>query len=72
MACKKCGAAAQQEFPAEVSLNFPGLQRIHLSPVYAAQTLLVCLNCGYSELILPEPKLDQLRNGMAESRSQTA
>lgn len=72
MACKKCGAMAQQDFPGEVSVNFPGLQRVHLSPVYVSQTLSVCLDCGYSELIIPEPELHQLRDGMAASGSQTA
>jgi hypothetical protein len=70
MACKKCGAMSQQDFPGEVSINFPGVQRIHLSPVYVSQSILICLDCGFSELVVPKPVLAQLSQGMAAPGSQ--
>jgi hypothetical protein len=73
MACKKCASGAQQDFEGEVSVVFPGLQGLNLSPVYICQNMFVCLDCGFAELVIPGPELDQLRKGMTgSSRSQTA
>jgi hypothetical protein len=72
MACKKCASVAQQDFAAGFSVVFPGLQRLNLSPVYICQNMFVCLDCGFTELVIPGPELDRLRVGMAQSRSQSA
>jgi hypothetical protein len=72
MACKKCASVAQQEFPGELNVNFPGVERLNLSPVYFPRSILVCLDCGFTELVIPRPELNRLRNGLATSRSQTA
>jgi hypothetical protein len=72
MACKKCGSEAQQEFPGELNVNFPGVQGVNLSPVYIPLSIFVCLDCGFTELVIPGPGLDRLRKGMATSHSQTA
>ena len=72
MACKKCASVAQQEFGGELSVTFPGIQRLNLSPVYICQNIFVCLDCGFTELVIPGPELDRLRKGMAASLSQSA
>jgi hypothetical protein len=73
MACKKCASEAQQDFAGELSVVFPGLQGLNLSPVYICQNIFVCLDCGFTELVISGPELDRLREGMAgSSRSQTA
>jgi hypothetical protein len=72
MACKQCASVAQQDFPGELTFDFPGVQRLNLSPVYFPHNILVCLDCGFAELVIPEPELDRLRKGMDASRSQTA
>jgi predicted nucleic-acid-binding Zn-ribbon protein len=72
MACKKCASMAQQEFPGEMSVNFPGIQRSNVSPVYINPTILVCLDCGFTELVIPGPELAQLKDGLSASRSRTA
>ena len=53
MACKKCASIRQQEFPGELSVIFPGFQRLKRSPVYINQTIFVCLDCGFAELVIP-------------------
>lgn len=70
MACKKCGSAAQQSFPSDHTLNFPGIARLKVSPVYIAQDLLVCLDCGFSEMAIPTAELDQLTRGMGRPPSR--
>jgi hypothetical protein len=74
MTCKKCASAHQQEFQGELTVAFTGKERISLSPVYVSQKTLVCLNCGYIELVLPAPQLEQLRKGAEalDSEGETA
>ena len=70
MACKACSSENQQNFSGELTFAFPGVQRLNRSPVYVCQKTLVCLDCGYSELVFPATQLEQLRKGMAGSHSK--
>jgi hypothetical protein len=70
MACKKCASVAQQDFPGELSVVFPGILRLKLSPVYICQHILVCLDCAFTELVIPEPEFNRLRVEMAQSRKK--
>jgi predicted nucleic-acid-binding Zn-ribbon protein len=64
MPCKKCASTHQQEFQGELTVAFPGAERLNLSPVYVCQKTLVCLDCGYTELVVPATELEKLRKGM--------
>ena len=64
MACKSCGSEKQQYFSGELSVAFLAIEKLKQSPVYVVQKILVCLDCGYTELIVPTPELDQIRKGM--------
>jgi predicted nucleic-acid-binding Zn-ribbon protein len=64
MPCKKCASMRQQEFQGELSVAFPGKERLNLSPVYVCQKTLICLDCGYTELVVDAAQLEQLRKGM--------
>jgi hypothetical protein len=74
MTCKKCASAHQQEFRGELTVAFAGKERINLSPVYVCQKTLVCLDCGYTELLVPAPQLEQLNKGIEvlDSEGETA
>ena len=63
MACKGCGSEKQQYFSGELSVAFPAIEKLKQAPVYVVQKILVCLNCGYTELIIPTAELAQLRKG---------
>jgi hypothetical protein len=71
MACLACSSENQQSFSGELIVAFPGLQRLDLCPVYSCQKMLVCLDCGYTELIVPDPQLEKLKNGMDGVCSRT-
>ena len=71
MACFACSSENRQNFSGEFIVVFPGLQRLNLHPVYACQKMLVCLDCGYTELVVPEPQLEKLKNGMDRVCSRT-
>jgi len=64
MACEACSSENQQNFSGELTVPFPGVKRYNLSPVYVCQRVLVCLDCGYTELVVPAPQLEKLRKGM--------
>ena len=72
MACKACASESQQHFSGELTLVFPGVERLNLAPVYICQKILVCLNCGYTELLVPATGVEKLRKGMEGFRSKGA
>ena len=53
MPCKQCASSRQQDFQGELTVAFTGKERIDLSPVYVCQETWVCLDCGYTELVVP-------------------
>ena len=63
MVCKSCGSEKQQYFSGELSVAFPAIEKLKKAPVYVVQKILVCLSCGYTELIIPTAELAQLREG---------
>lgn len=67
MACRACSSENQQSFSGELTIAFPGVEKLNQSPVYVCQKTLVCLDCGYSEVVVPAPQLDKLRKGMEGS-----
>jgi hypothetical protein len=52
--------------PTELNLHLSGLERIAQPSVYFSRKSLVCLDCGYAELVIPAPKLNRLKQGMSE------
>ena len=72
MPCKKCASTHQQDFQGELTVAFTGKERIDLSPVYVCQKTLVCLDCGYTELVIPTTELEKLRRGMEGVNSKGA
>ena len=64
MACKSCASENQREFPAEFTISFATLQSaLETSPVYLARSLCVCLDCGFTEVVIPETELRLLADG---------
>jgi hypothetical protein len=69
MACKACASADLQKLTGELSASFTDVQRANLAPVYVCQEVVVCLDCGFAELIIPAPELEQLKKHNAASSS---
>jgi hypothetical protein len=57
MACRSCESKDQTEFSAEMSVHFLGLENVDKPQVWAFPRLLVCMNCGLTELTLAEKEL---------------
>jgi hypothetical protein len=70
MPCAKCGSLRQQDFKGELTLAFPGKDRVNLAPIYVCQKTLVCLDCGCTELVVPATELERLKSGLGISHSK--
>jgi hypothetical protein len=57
VACKGCGSENQQYFSGELSIAFLAVEKVKQAPAYVVQKILVCLDCGHTELVLPKMEL---------------
>ena len=65
MPCKSCGSANQSKFAGEKGIHFPGLQNLDKPVVWVFPEIIVCLDCGTSEFVVPEVELRLLAKGNA-------
>jgi hypothetical protein len=63
MSCKICASDNLQNFRGELTASFPDMKNLAASPIYACQEILVCLDCGFTELRLPPAELQQFKRG---------
>jgi hypothetical protein len=57
MSCRVCSSENQSSFDTEIAIHLPGLSTAH---VFLFPNLLVCLNCGLAEFVVPETELRRL------------
>lgn len=57
MTCKSCGSANQKKFIGEMGIRTPGLKNIDKPTVWVFPQLIVCLDCGTAEFVVPETEL---------------
>ena len=67
MACKSCGSDSQQELAGELTASFPEIKKANVPPIYVCQRVVTCLECGFTELVLPKSELELLKKGRATS-----
>jgi hypothetical protein len=65
MACRSCGSKDPTGFAAEMSVHVLGLENVDKSTVLVFPRLLVCMNCGFTELTMAENELRLLGKGAA-------
>lgn len=66
MSCRSCRSHRQGKFGSEMVIHFPGLEGLDKPTVLAVPNILVCLDCGFTELQLEENELRLLTEGSAE------
>lgn len=64
MSCRSCQSQHQSSFHSEINIHFPGLQNLSRKSVWAFSELLVCLDCGFTELQLDRAELCELSEGI--------
>jgi hypothetical protein len=69
MACNSCGSVNQEQFTSEIDIHIPGLSNARKSPVLVFPEILVCLNCGKAEFVIPKDELALLvKSDVTEGR----
>lgn len=63
MPCRECQSENQKTFPCEMNIHFPGQKNLDKPTVWAFPELLVCLDCGFTELRLQEKECSVLADG---------
>ena len=63
MGCKVCNSENLQRMEGELTASLPQLEGVKVPPIYVvSQTVLVCLDCGFAELVIPTRELQALKN----------
>ena len=65
MQCKSCGSVNQNKFNGEMGIRASGLKNIDKPLVCVFPELIVCLDCGMAEFVIPEAELRLLAEGDA-------
>lgn len=49
----------------ELTTSLPSLSGLNVPPIYVCQSVLVCLDCGFTELVIPATDLLSLKRAKA-------
>ena len=61
MRCKSCQSTSQVKLPAEIAIHFPGRQNLNTPHVFVFPDIVICLDCGSTNLTVPEAELQSIR-----------
>lgn len=61
MPCKVCKSDNLQTLDGELTITQPDLKGLKTAPVYVCRNILVCLDCGFAEIIIPANELRLLK-----------
>jgi hypothetical protein len=65
MKCRVCNSENVHRFAGELTASSPRIENVRTEPVYVCQDVLVCVDCGFAELIIPAKELGKLRRTIA-------
>jgi len=60
--CPSCQSGNQRKFTSEVNIHFPGMKGIDIPTVWVFPEILVCMDCGEAQLIIPEAERKELED----------
>ena len=61
--CASCQSENQKTFTSEMAVHFPGIEGLQKPIVWMYPKILVCLDCGIAQFIVPEKELEVLQAG---------
>ena len=75
--CKSCLGVSLKTFNGEMAMHFPGRAGLDKPIVWVFSTVAVCLNCGFTEFVVPPRELrvlveDKPVDGAVVSRKKSA
>jgi hypothetical protein len=59
--CKNCKSENLRRFNGELTASSLRIEHVNTEPIYVCQTVLVCVECGLTELIIPPRELERFR-----------
>lgn len=68
MSCRSCGSKNQTQFASEMSVHHLGLENVDKPVVLIFPNLVVCMDCGFTELSLAQEELRELGKGPGTSQ----
>jgi hypothetical protein len=71
MSCRSCGLGNQRKFAAEMSVHVLGMENVDKPIVWVFPKLLVCMDCGFTELTIAENELHLLGKDPASDLGAT-
>jgi hypothetical protein len=69
MQCKACRSENLQKFAGELTASSLSINNLESTPVYVCQQVVVCLDCGVAELVVPPQELQLLKKMSASVRA---
>ena len=60
MSCKSCQSLNQSHFGGEMGIHFMGLRNLDKPTVWVFPQLLICMDCGFAEFVVPKAEHEQL------------
>lgn len=63
MPCKACKSDNLQRLDGELTVSSADLKGLKVAPVYVCRDVLICLDCGFAELVIPADELHLLKKG---------
>ena len=69
MSCRLCASGNYAEFGSEMLIHFRGPKNLDKPPVWVFPKLLVCLDCGFSQFVVPKNELALLARGATTSEA---
>ena len=69
MQCKACRSENLRKFAGELTASSLSLDNIESAPVYVCQQVVVCVDCGFAELVVSPQELAELKKMSASIRS---
>jgi hypothetical protein len=60
MLCRSCASPNEKKFKAEMNIHFPGSEGLVKPTVWVFPKVVVCLECGFAEFVIPETELCRL------------
>lgn len=61
MSCKRCESDKLKDFNAEIAIHSPGGGGLNKHQVFVSPKLMVCLDCGIAEFIIPNAQRQKLK-----------
>jgi hypothetical protein len=65
MLCRSCASENQTELGAEINIHFPGRKGLDKPAVMVFPKVVVCLDCGFTQFMLPRTELRAVQEGAA-------